>query len=366
MQSFYNVRRSGDDVLLVLTDRARYISTTINGGIGYVKYILFHHVELEEFFDPWEELGKALKLHGLGSEDTIVFMTTIDLDNIVVLEDSFNGVDLAVIASVGLSNPTTIGCSEYSGETYTPSTINIAVLTNAKLRDNVLVELIKTVVEAKVKAVIDLDLRACGQQAVGTSTDALLVASTMDRDYDELFGGQVTKMGSRISRLVYSAVIEGAKKQGYLPSKDIVLRLKSRGIELDNIIDTALELFIPWNEMTRDDARRLINDELRRVLRDPNVNALIAAALRLDDDARLGLIPGLRPEDYENDPVYLVADEVLGLSLALYLNGWNGVFEYYRYDTRKPGILGKLPPFIDDIIAALIGGVTSRIYSRGL
>jgi phosphatidylglycerophosphatase A len=51
----------------------------------------------------------------------------------------------------------------------------------------------------------------------------------------------------------------------------------------------------------------------------------------------------------------LEADEVLGLGIAAYIGGYKGVFDYVRYDKAKPGILGKLGPFMDDVIGGLIG-----------
>jgi phosphatidylglycerophosphatase A len=44
--------------------------------------------------------------------------------------------------------------------------------------------------------------------------------------------------------------------------------------------------------------------------------------------------------------------------------GTKGLFEYVRYDKKKPGILGTLGPFLDDIVASLIGSIMSRIYTE--
>ncbi len=37
---------------------------------------------------------------------------------------------------------------------------------------------------------------------------------------------------------------------------------------------------------------------------------------------------------------------------------------FTRYDQKKPGILSKLGPFLDDAVAGLIAGCTSRLYSE--
>ena len=74
----------------------------------------------------------------------------------------------------------------------------------------------------------------------------------------------------------------------------------------------------------------------------------------------------MHQNDYDNDHACLIADEVLGLSIAKYIGGYKGLFDYVRYDKAKPGILGKLGPFMDDVIAGLIGGVSSNMYTRAV
>ena len=46
------------------------------------------------------------------------------------------------------------------------------------------------------------------------------------------------------------------------------------------------------------------------------------------------------------------------------MGGYKGLFDYVRYDKAKPGILGRLGPFMDDVIAGLIGGVSANMYTR--
>jgi hypothetical protein len=56
---------------------------------------------------------------------------------------------------------------------------------------------------------------------------------------------------------------------------------------------------------------------------------------------------------------------VIGMSIAKYISGDKGIFEYVRFDKLKPGILSTLGPFMDDVIAGLIGGASANMYSRG-
>jgi alpha-ribazole phosphatase CobZ len=148
---------------------------------------------------------------------------------------------------------------------------------------------------------------------------------------------------------------------------DIRELLQTIGITIDDITDTAMQLWVPHPGVeTIDKARHIFNDELSRSFLDPNLCILIYAGIALERDARNGLIPNLHPHTYSNDLTCLIADEVLGMSIAMYIGGYKGHFDYIRFDNKKPGILGKLGPFMDDVIAGLIGGVSSNMYDRGI
>jgi alpha-ribazole phosphatase CobZ len=88
------------------------------------------------------------------------------------------------------------------------------------------------------------------------------------------------------------------------------------------------------------------------------------AAIRLNEDGASGLIPNMPEATYNSDPVHLVADEMIGTLISMQIAGYYGLFEFYRFDRKKPGILGVLPPFLDDALGALIAGVSSKMYSE--
>ncbi|MDD1659376.1 MAG: hypothetical protein LUP92_03935 [Methanomicrobiales archaeon] len=52
------------------------------------------------------------------------------------------------------------------------------------------------------------------------------------------------------------------------------------------------------------------------------------------------------------------------MAIAEYIGGTCARFEFTRYDQKKPGILSGLGPFLDDAVAGLIAGCTSRLYSE--
>ena len=142
--------------------------------------------------------------------------------------------------------------------------------------------------------------------------------------------------------------------------------LEERGITLNDLVSTALELFVshPGVE-TREKAADLLKEEFREALSDVNVSCLEVACFRLEEDAKSGLVPGLTRERFMGRPG-LVADELLGMTIADYIAGAKGIFEFIRFDKAKPGILKKLGPISNDAIGGLIAGVSSNMYTRAL
>ena len=140
--------------------------------------------------------------------------------------------------------------------------------------------------------------------------------------------------------------------------------LEKRGITLKDLIDTALEFYVPHPGVeTKQKATQLLNEEFMDALQDVNVAALEVMAFRGQEDAEAGLIPGLTQERFLGRPG-LVADELIGLAIAGYIAGAKGVFEFTRFDQAKPGILKKLGAISNDAIGGLIAGVSSNMYTR--
>ncbi len=139
--------------------------------------------------------------------------------------------------------------------------------------------------------------------------------------------------------------------------------LEERGVTLESLIETALELFVPHPGVDdRDKATRLLKDEFQDALTDVNVSCLVVACYRAEEDAKAGQIPNLTVERFMGRPG-LVADELLGMTIASYIAGARGVFEFIRFDQKKPGILAKLGPITNDAIGGLIAGCSSNMYS---
>ncbi|WP_297504964.1 alpha-ribazole phosphatase CobZ [Thermococcus sp.] len=132
---------------------------------------------------------------------------------------------------------------------------------------------------------------------------------------------------------------------------ELLQKLENHGVTLDAVLDTALELYIGDD---RGDVREKLRKLMLRYLNDVNVQSLLTAALLLEENFRV-----------EGDPVNLVADELIGIDIAEYIGGKMALFNFFYYDTRKPGILAELPPFLDDAVGGFIAGCMTKLFEGG-
>jgi alpha-ribazole phosphatase CobZ len=357
-----------DRNLLILFDGPRRVlsSAVLNGGFKRTRAVLNHQVSKDfDHRDPEGYLRKVVK--ELGMEDEVVgLMTAADVSKYGMSIQRREDLTVTAIVTAGASNAATCGepvaCC-FSG------TINTIVLIGAWMSDSCMVEAVKTATEAKCRALAHLDVRSAygGELATGTTTDAVAIVELGGaRRFN--YCGSGTKLGELIGRAVFEAVVQALERGDELRAgRGLLERLRERGITLEDMVNAGLEMFVPHPGVeSKERAAEMLREELVELASDVNVCSLVLAGLRLEEDARRGLIPGLAASSYSKDPVFLVADEVLGMSIANYAAGTLGVFEYMRFDRAKPGVLKRLGPFVDDIVGALIASASSRMYSRAL
>lgn len=136
--------------------------------------------------------------------------------------------------------------------------------------------------------------------------------------------------------------------------------LSRHGVDIDNMVEAGFALYA--GELTPEQVvtkKRQLRELLEANVNDPNVALLLAAASHLDevltsDDESSPLAT--------DDPAFLVADELIGMSIAEYIAGKRGLFNYVRYDREKPGIIGGLPSFMDDAVGALVAASMTRLF----
>jgi alpha-ribazole phosphatase CobZ len=140
---------------------------------------------------------------------------------------------------------------------------------------------------------------------------------------------------------------------------EIGQRLLKKGVSPGAIIDSAMELYVVHG-MEPEEARAVLHKKITKILRDPNVSSLLLGAILLEDE----LYWKRKNSEIKDEPVFLLSDEIIGMAIAECIGGTCAMFEFTRYDQKKPGILGTLGPFLDDAVAGLIAGCTSRLYTE--
>ena len=113
---------------------------------------------------------------------TVGMMTAADTDSFRQVHRTEQGVTVTALVTAGISNARRAGdraeCRDMAAAAPAAGTINIIVLTNARLTPAALVEAVLTITEAKAAALQDLGITSplSGKTATGTGTDAVAVA----------------------------------------------------------------------------------------------------------------------------------------------------------------------------------------------
>lgn len=147
--------------------------------------------------------------------------------------------------------------------------------------------------------------------------------------------------------------------------KALEKKLKEYGIGIDDLVRIAMSLYI-YDPAIGSAAKLkpVVRAQFKKMLSDINVSCLITAALCIEQEGSKGLLPGITKEKYASDPVDLLADEIIGQGIALYIAGTRALFEFERLDKNKPDIIKDLPPMLDDAIIGLVSGVMVKVCSQ--
>lgn len=357
------VRELKDLILIEFSSEAKALSSTVyGGGLRKLTHVIFKRVS-KDFNHPnpsnYAEL--IVRELGLPQETTAVFLTAADLGRYCAIRELSTPVPALTVITAGFEP---IACLGSNTRTTCAGTINVLVLVGVSLSDAALVDLAAVAASAKTAALATLGL-SCGPgtRAVCTVTDAV-VAASLSGGEELPYAGLGTEVGKVVGDLVYRSIIElGLKSLG---PEDLLT--SALGMGFSDLVNTALELYLkaPVPNVDLGRVKELISDVLKDFLKDPNVWALILAAEELDVRGASGCIPNLSRDEFLSDSARVVADEVLGISLSLYLNGFKALFAYYWVDRIKESVgrLKSLPVFTDDIAGALVASVLSKVYDE--
>ena len=355
----------GDIILADLKDSFRALSSTIyGGGLKDIRYVIFKKVG-KDFSepDPRSYASRIAEEIGCPPTSTAVFLTSADIvkDHIILEYEDFPREEILLTLGLG-----PLSCIDGSSSKAIIGTLNTLLVIDECLTTEAAIDLAMLIGAVKSAAFSDLGI-SCGgfRRAYSTVTDAVIVAYRSEgcRNFSR-YGGPATNVGRAASRLVYEAITELAQRK--LGFEDLLKYYTS--FTCNDLAALGLKIYrrAPVPGVSDNEVLTLIVRELKKHLKDPNLWALIRGAHALTFYGLAGTIPGLSREEYFEDSKKIIADELMGIALSIYINGWKGMFNYYWIDRVKEGIeeFRKLPMFIDDVIAALMGGVLSKVYDE--
>lgn len=190
-----------------------------------------------------QQIASHLKLK---AGDINKMATAADMDNLSVVTMEFKPLTVTVLATAGAKTNairTGVDTSSHIEGEEPHGTINIVLLTNAKLTDGAMARAIITVTEAKSAALQDLNVPSSYTktvQATGTGTDSIIVVSGTTGPKATYTGGH-SKLGELVGKATYKAVVEALGKQNgfLLPGANSYVSESST--RLQKVTDNALK-----------------------------------------------------------------------------------------------------------------------------
>ena len=191
--------------------------------MGWVHGIINHQVpsnpdlsgceksKSRRYEDPSRTLKKIAEGVGL-TGGFAGLMTAVDLRQLVVKREQAEGLWVEGLFTVGVTNAVRAGEPTHAeAEQQNVGTINIILVTNAKLGAAALVSAVGVATESKTAVLLDKKIPTCSGElgATGTGTDAIVIAIG---DHPRMrYSGTHTKIGELIGRVVANGVSEGLK-----------------------------------------------------------------------------------------------------------------------------------------------------------
>ncbi|MEP6934439.1 MAG: adenosylcobinamide amidohydrolase [Nitrospirota bacterium] len=195
------------------------------GGLTRARYILNHQVAAKPIgendramgtgardADPARTLSKLAI--SLGIRDRFVgLMTAVLLKDLVTARESSGEIWVEGFVTVGTSNAVRAGeqvmLSQRTNGGTDPGTINLILVTNARLSAAAMVGMVQVATEAKTAALLHAKVKSWTghSSATGTGTDAVVVVSGVGPP--QRYSGTHTILGELVGRVITQAVAEG-------------------------------------------------------------------------------------------------------------------------------------------------------------
>ncbi|OIJ21355.1 hypothetical protein BKP45_00815 [Anaerobacillus alkalidiazotrophicus] len=189
----------------------RTISNGVIGdGIQWKTHFCNFHVEKNyDSPDPKKDIQMWLADYHIPYEQTVGMMTAVTLEDMVITTKQLGDIHIMAAVTSGVGNAIDITAKQEKKITSSIGTINIMVFIDDHFTDGALVNACMSATEAKVRALLDLQIKDpyTNTLATGTSTDSLLIAVTQNGERTP-YAGSGTVVGKAIGEVVYQATKE--------------------------------------------------------------------------------------------------------------------------------------------------------------
>ena len=247
------------------------------------------------------------------------------------------------------------------------------IILNHAFSPKLLIQLYKIATKQKAKFFESLHLPIHINNILNNK-DFLVVASnlpeeTLDQEYIMEIGLDITNMEYEdddinldefIQRIEDAVVIscEDALKKIDL-NTGILDYLVSEGIQIGDLIEVGMSLL--ENMGPTDELKDKLEKQLLKSISDRNINALLIAAIRIEEDFQKGRV---REINLNEKLIHFYPDELIGATIANQIAGTKALLNFKRYSKEKPGILYGLGPILSNTFAGLIAGCMTKILEE--
>ncbi len=202
-------------LLLQLPAMVEAMGSAVHGG-GITRLRRMANIYVDRLYDcsdPERDVIEWLREWRYPIDTTAGLLTAVQLRHASVMEEKNAEAAVFCCVTSGTSNAARAGSDRTTYPAFSPGTVNIMLLIDAKLTQAAMINALMTAVEAKAAALADLNVRDAenGLLATGTTSDAIMLGVSQSGSYsvEHQYAGTATHLGAMIGRTVYGAVKEG-------------------------------------------------------------------------------------------------------------------------------------------------------------
>lgn len=180
----------------------------LGGGRQVADSVLWREVrdaDLTRDFDAVAWLGAQVAARD--EAGAVAFLTSRDVRRFVMRDCTVDGVGVACVATVGLTNAERIG-QRLGAPILSHGTINILAVTDQGLTLPAQIEAVTIVAQARTAAMLDAAPAIATGQPTGTGTDCIAIAAP---EGPGAYAGLHTALGEALGRATYDAVHDGIR-----------------------------------------------------------------------------------------------------------------------------------------------------------